>query len=170
MFWKSPNGPETLLTCIMHNYKPNWPTLGPLVSTGGLNPPTYIESYFRNCGQWVGQCASDIFRYDAIASQSFASFFETAYFYRVILQKLRALLPRSQLETLLLCLWSAPLSRIRNKALKFKWNQKLRGDEPLLLQPPPCHGLALVTRLMSWDPAMTTPFQDRSPRIMTKIA
>ena len=54
------------------------------------------------------------------------------------------------------------------------WNlnetRSWEGGESLLLQPPPCHGLALVTRLMSWDPAMTTPFQDRSPRIMTKIA
>ena len=42
-----------------------------------------------------------------------------------------ARLPRSQLETLLLCLWCVPLSRIWNKALKFKWNQKFwKGPTP----------------------------------------
>ena len=30
MLWKGPNGPETLLTCIKHNYKSYWYALGPV--------------------------------------------------------------------------------------------------------------------------------------------
>ena len=29
MVQKGPNGPETLLTCIIHNYRSYWPALGP---------------------------------------------------------------------------------------------------------------------------------------------
>ena len=29
MSWKGPKDPKTLLTCIIHNYKSYWPTLGP---------------------------------------------------------------------------------------------------------------------------------------------
>ena len=29
MLWKGSNGPKTLLTCIIHDNKSNWPTLGP---------------------------------------------------------------------------------------------------------------------------------------------
>ena len=29
MFWKGPKGPEILLACIIHNYKPYWHTVGP---------------------------------------------------------------------------------------------------------------------------------------------
>ena len=35
MRWKGPNGPETLLKCITHNYKSYWHALGPLRYPGG---------------------------------------------------------------------------------------------------------------------------------------
>ena len=39
MVQKGPNGPETLLTCIIHNYRSYWPALGLLGIHGGPKGP-----------------------------------------------------------------------------------------------------------------------------------
>ena len=37
MLWKGPNGPEAILTCIIHNYKSYWTTLEPLRYSRGAH-------------------------------------------------------------------------------------------------------------------------------------
>jgi hypothetical protein len=57
MLWKGPNGPETCLTCILHNSKAYWPTLGPFrhpqgVPKGSIWPKTEPTWPKLTCGPY----------------------------------------------------------------------------------------------------------------------
>ena len=64
MVQKGPNGPETLLTCIIHNYRSYWPALGPFRYPRGakraisaqslklLGPNFGSQKNLRNIGMW----------------------------------------------------------------------------------------------------------------------
>ena len=64
MVQKGPNGPETLLTCIIHNYRSYWPALGPFryprgakraISAQSLKlfgPNFGSQKNLRNIGMW----------------------------------------------------------------------------------------------------------------------
>ena len=48
MLWKGPSGPETLLTCITHNYKSYWHPLGPFRYPRGAQNG-YLGNAQMNC-------------------------------------------------------------------------------------------------------------------------